>query len=384
MEMTKKFLKDLCREQNLYGTPSLNDILYLHYKGFRKIQNLDEYTGLKVAYLEGNGLTSMLGLENQKEMKCLYLQENSLDKIEGLSHMSSLSSLNLNQNAVETLENLQGLTKLNSLLVQKNQLKTLESLRGLLECPSISCFDMQDNYLEDVEVLDILEQMPNLKVVYLKGNPFVKKIKNYRKVVISRLKHLTYLDDRPVFPEERKLVEAWAAGGKDGEKKERERQKEERAERDRKNFEWFDKMVADARKKKAEADGENPGEDEKAPIDVNSDAESDSSSEYIKDEEKRPVEEKRSEDTLLHFGKQEIKSKVSQPKAKGSLIEIVDDDYDSDFDEAPPLEEVDIASLKLSSSNCSKNKMDDQMSETTKVQGLLIEELSDTNCDELD
>ena len=39
-----------------YSVPDLNDSLYLHYKGFRKIENLDDFTGLKALYLEGNAL----------------------------------------------------------------------------------------------------------------------------------------------------------------------------------------------------------------------------------------------------------------------------------------------------------------------------------------
>lgn len=31
-DMTKKALRDLCRKDKLYGTPYLNDKLYLHYK----------------------------------------------------------------------------------------------------------------------------------------------------------------------------------------------------------------------------------------------------------------------------------------------------------------------------------------------------------------
>lgn len=109
--MTPRELKRICRDLNLYSTPELNDKIYLHYKGeaamrhvargsgrqggapllstgcagrscslsaaaasahplplltplisphsaatgFKKIENLDEYTGLKVIYLEGNG-----------------------------------------------------------------------------------------------------------------------------------------------------------------------------------------------------------------------------------------------------------------------------------------------------------------------------------------
>ena len=86
-EMTPKVLKDLCRKQGLYSTPSLNDKLYLHYKGFRVIQNLQEYTGLRVLWLEGNGLDRIEGLEAQADMRTLYLQENLIERIENLEHM---------------------------------------------------------------------------------------------------------------------------------------------------------------------------------------------------------------------------------------------------------------------------------------------------------
>ncbi len=52
-EISKAFLKKLVRSdfRTYYSTPELNDILYLHYKGFEKIANLEMYTGLKVLYL---------------------------------------------------------------------------------------------------------------------------------------------------------------------------------------------------------------------------------------------------------------------------------------------------------------------------------------------
>lgn len=87
MDMTPKLLKDYCKKDGLYSTPHLNDRLYLHYKGFRAVTNLEPYTGLKVLWLEGNGLSAISGLGAQTEMRTLYLQENLLERIENLEHM---------------------------------------------------------------------------------------------------------------------------------------------------------------------------------------------------------------------------------------------------------------------------------------------------------
>ena len=65
--------------------------------------------------------------------------------------------------------------------------------------------------------------MPKLAVLYLQGNPVTKKIKNYRKTLIARIPTLKYLDDRPVFDEDRRYAEAFAVGGLEEERKEREK-----------------------------------------------------------------------------------------------------------------------------------------------------------------
>ena len=49
--ITKAFLKKLCKSdfKQYYSTPELNDILYLHYKGFEKIDNLEAFTGKHIS-----------------------------------------------------------------------------------------------------------------------------------------------------------------------------------------------------------------------------------------------------------------------------------------------------------------------------------------------
>jgi dynein assembly factor 1 len=63
--LSEKFFKTLLSSDMrlYYRTKELNDKLYLHYKGFRKIEGLEEFTSLKCLYLEGNGFSKIEGLD---------------------------------------------------------------------------------------------------------------------------------------------------------------------------------------------------------------------------------------------------------------------------------------------------------------------------------
>jgi len=103
---------------------------------------------------------------------------------------------------------------------------------GLLDCPSLHTLDIQDNQLDDPELLDhVFSKMENLTVLFTKGNEFFRHIPNYRKRMINRCVNLDYLNDRPVFPDERRLAEAFCIGDKAAEKEERKQIRSEEAEK---------------------------------------------------------------------------------------------------------------------------------------------------------
>ena len=198
---------------------------------------MEHFPHLKCLYFEGNAVVSLDGLQLNRELVSLYMHENCIRKMEHLSTLRNLKIFNLAHNWIERIEGLEGL-QLDTLYLARNRIgwNGIEDLKGLLECPSLTCIDLQKNNIEDAAVLpEIFEKMPELRVLYLLDNKFAKGIKNYRKTMTIKLPKLSYLDDRPVFAEDRRHAEAFARGGIEEERKERETIKQENNARDEKN-----------------------------------------------------------------------------------------------------------------------------------------------------
>merc|ERR1719473_1242619 len=232
-----------------YRTKELNDKLYIHFQGFRKLQNLETFTGLRSLFAEANAIEKIQGLEKCTALRSLFLQQNCVKKIEGLENCPELWNLNLSENWLETVEGIEHLRHLNSVNLQKNRIgiNGLRDVIGLRDT-NIATVDLSDNKVADPEVIpQVFARMSSLRVLYLKGNPVVKQIPHYRKTVIAMLPELKYLDDRPVFVEDRRTSEAFIAGGLEGERECRRIMKQEKEESHQRQMMQFKRMMEEAK-----------------------------------------------------------------------------------------------------------------------------------------
>ena len=226
-------------------------------------------------WLEGNGFNKIQGLTHLTLLRTLYLHENIIEKIEGLETLKDLDLINLSHNFITKVENLDNCSQLTTLNISHNRLTTKADIEHVLLLPKLQTLDLQHNKLNDPSVIDVLEVMPDLRVVYLMGNPMVKDIPHYRKVVIGRCKHLCYLDDRPVFEEERRRVDKWYEAylsqgletATQAERAELAVIRKEKEEAEERNFKAFEELMKRGQQIKREREAANG--QPLLPVDIN-------------------------------------------------------------------------------------------------------------------
>jgi len=256
--ITHKILKQSLKKHSGYTTPELNDVLYLHYLGIGKIQLLEPYINVKALWLNNNAINRIENISALKNLTCLYLQNNIIEKIEGLEELTSLKTLVLSSNYILKIENLSGCKELNTLEIDHNRLSSYDDLKGLVELQSLSILNLSHNKIENEDVCVLFSALPQLRVLRLEGNQLPRKMENYRRKMIIQNNDLRYLDDAPIEENDRRLANAWAQGGKQGEKIERENIKREADEKHMRNMEEFKRIQREALLKSGGSIDEHP------------------------------------------------------------------------------------------------------------------------------
>jgi cilla- and flagella-associated protein len=94
-----------------------------------------------------------------------------------------------------------------SLEVLSLSVNKISSLEALKHCPLLSELYIRRNNIDQLDELNHLADLPNLKTLWLDENP-VANLRNYRKKVLKKLPQLTKLDN--VIVSEEEIMEAQA------------------------------------------------------------------------------------------------------------------------------------------------------------------------------
>lgn len=251
--MSASLIADICKKKGGYRTPELNEHLYLHFRGFSVIRGLEDYVNCRVLWLENNNLESLEGLETLTVLHSLYLQHNCFSSLRNTPLYPSIRSLNLSHNKLNSLEGIEALPNLEKLLASHNDIEDCVQVSSL---PHLQVLDLSHNKIKDaVLTREVVSKCKALASLMLHGNPELSTVKHYRKTLIVENKQLRYLDEYPVFDDERRKATAFMAGGWEQERDEKCKIDAEEVARQMAQRAFFQKVLEDARTKAAAAVG---------------------------------------------------------------------------------------------------------------------------------
>ncbi|RNF03063.1 putative dynein assembly factor 1, axonemal-like [Trypanosoma rangeli] len=240
--MTEEAIIRRCKMHQGYATPELNEKLYLHYVGFRKIASLEPFHNCTVLYLNNNAIDSLEGLYPLQKLHSLYLSNNTLRDCRSLPALPALRLLDVSNNSITSLEGLASALGLETLLAARNRVANLQGLEPLDHLINI---DVSHNWISQADhALPLLLRKKELRTCMLQGNSFVRTTPSYRKFLIAQIPSLRFLDQYPIFYEERSCAEAYAIGGVELEKAKREENQRNEDEERRKQFLFFTEAQA--------------------------------------------------------------------------------------------------------------------------------------------
>lgn len=170
---------------------------------------------LKYLSLADNALTNISAKSIAPltlSLRSLNLASNLFNEIpDSISTLTRLTSLDMSNCMIESLQSLSktAFPAITTLKLKSNRLQTLAGIERML---SLENLDLRDNRLSDAMEIARLTGMPNLRKIWVKHNPFVRKFPDYRVTIMNLFRKTPgytediIIDDQPASYAERKLL----------------------------------------------------------------------------------------------------------------------------------------------------------------------------------
>lgn len=238
--LSESFILKRCKVNGGYSSPELNEKIYLPNLSISRLGGFSAFTGCRVLYLQYNAISDLSALAHLLQLDSLYVSHNALQDLHSLPRLPQLRVLDVSHNHLTTLD-VAGhhAPSLEVLLTSHNHIK---SLTGLLECRSLVSLDVSHNLLaEEAAVFVVLEAISgSLRTLMLHGSELSRRSSTaYRKRCIALLPQLRFLDEYPVFVEERERAEAFQLGGAEAEAAVKRTQWERELQEKRERFVYY-------------------------------------------------------------------------------------------------------------------------------------------------
>jgi hypothetical protein len=216
--LSETLIRKIAKSRDMFETPELNECIMAQGLGLREAGDLSAYIAVRCIFIERNCLRNLAGLVQLSALRYVGASFNLIETLDLriLDSLKYLEELHVSGNQITRVispTDRNGVLRI--LRVSSNRLTEFPDLSSL---DGLEIVDLSHNYIAcdsksayTVFLTDILPK--GIKQLYLKSNPFLGMIKNYKALTIASLRTLVFLDNSEVKPGDSAVAVAEITGG---------------------------------------------------------------------------------------------------------------------------------------------------------------------------